>query len=98
MTADDFTSLDMSTKRPRFSAARFSRLLASLSAVHVLTIADLRNDNELIAIIDGIHDSITTLSNSVAVLLACELFGSRRAARVNEIETPRSNNLVSFVL
>ena len=64
------------TRHRRFVS--FTPLLASLSAVHVLPIADLFNDNEFLAVINRINDSIIALTNSVAVLFACKLFRATR--------------------
>ena len=45
-------------------------------AVDVFAVADLRDDDDPVAIIDRIHDAIITLSHAVLDLFALELFGA----------------------
>ena len=49
------------------------------SAVHFFPVANLHDINEMLRIVDGVHDPVATLPEAVPVALSSELLTSTRA-------------------
>jgi len=49
------------------------------SAVDFFSVADLYNINEMSRIVDGVHDSVATLPETVPIALSSELLTATRA-------------------